>query len=171
MQTFEATVEIDAKPGGKKFQGVWLVTKDGQRQVISYRPHGWWRAFEGRRVEATGEPYAPRGQAIAAQHFRVDKLRIVTPTPEDSLVSVSGELELHGAFKTHTWPAGTKLEGETMTVFAADDGTRYWLHHLPSPAPPLDSRVTVRAHQVEPSPFAARAGGRYLWVAAATPDG
>lgn len=169
MQTLRATVEIAEKPGGKKFQGVWLIDDQGVRHVISYRPDPWWRPFDGLQVEASGHAYTPRGQAIMAAHFRVEELRVVEPGPDDALVSISAERELTGTFTGYTWPEGTKLGGETMTVFRTEDGAQYWLHHVPEAVPALDVPMRIKAREVEPSPFVARPGGPYLWVIEAKP--
>jgi hypothetical protein len=164
MRTLSATLSIDEQPGGKKFQGVWLDADDGIRHVISYRADPWWRPFEGLRVEAKGRAYAPKGQAIAAAHFRVEELRVIDPGPDDALVSITGERELRGSFALVTWPEGTKLAGETRKVFHSDHGVAYELHRLPDSAPTLDRGVRITARVVEPSPFVARPGGPWLWV-------
>ena len=166
-----ATVQIDAAPGSKRFQGVWLKTKDGRRLLIDYRAHPWWRPFEGREVEVTGQSYTPRGQAIQAEHYRVKSMKVRKPTVEDSLISISGEVELTGTFTVYTWPKGTKLEGEKNTIFRTTSGETYWLSQRPEPMPKLDQAVKIKARVVEPSPFVARPGGPYLWVVSASPKG
>jgi hypothetical protein len=163
-QTLRGTLEIDGKPGGKKFQGVWIIADNEVRHVISYRADPWWRPFEGLQVEARGHSFAPRGQAISAAHFRVEQLEVIDPSPDDRLVSIAAERELTGAFTIYTWPEGAKLEGETTTVFRTDDGAQYWLSGVPDPAPALHRPVRITAREVEPSPFMARPGGPYLWV-------
>lgn len=165
LPSIRAKVEIDDEPGGKRFQGVWLVPEDGsERMVIAYRPDPWWQTVDGRTVDVDGETYQPEGQAIGAIHFRVRELRVVDPTPEDQLIIIRGKREFSGQFTTHTWPAGTKLEGEKSTVFVSDAGTQYWMETYLDPAPPMDERVTIEALEVEPSNFVARPGGPYLWV-------
>lgn len=163
LERFEALVEIDAKPGGKRFQGVWLAT-GGVRWLISYRADPWWRHFEGREVRVAGERYDPQGQAIAADHFRVESMEIVEPTMDDEIISVSGKRELAGRFASYRWPAKTKLAGETSTVFDADDGTRYWLWDDAGLEPKPGKLARVEARIVEPSNFIARPGGPYLWI-------
>ena len=163
---FGATLSIDEQPGGKRFQGVWLDGDDGVRRVIAYRADPWWQPFDGRRVEVEGTPYEPRGQAIMAAHFRVEALRVVEPSTEVALVSITGERELFGSFFEATWPKGTKLAGETRTVFRSEDGETYELYRLPEPHPPLDRPVRVSARLVELSPFVAHVGGMHLWVIA-----
>lgn len=167
--TLRATVDIDDEPGGKKFQGVWLVTEDGNRHVISYRADPWWTDFEGRTVDATGKPYTPRGQAIMADHFRVEQMVVVEPTVDDPLIMITDERELEGKFTFYEWPKKTKLAGSRALVFEGTDGTRYWLSERPDPPPPVDEHVTIKARLVEPSNFVARPGGAYLWVVAVEP--
>jgi hypothetical protein len=169
MQTLRATLTIDEQPGGKKFQGVWLDADDGIRRVISYRADPWWQPFDGLRVEAKGRSYAPKGQAISAAHFRVEELRIIDPAPDHALVFISGERELMGSFASVTWPEGTKLAGETRRVFHSDHGVAYELYRLPDPAPASDQSLRITARVVEPSPFAGRPGGSWLWVMNVTP--
>lgn len=162
--TLRAKVDIDDKPGGKKFQGVWLVTEDGNRHVISYRADPWWLGFEGRTVDATGKPYTPRGQAIMADHFRVEQMIVVEPTVDDPLIMITDEHELEGKFTYYEWPKKTKLAGSKALVFEGTTGKRYWLAERPEPPPPVDEHVTIKARIVEPSNFVARPGGTYLWV-------
>jgi len=161
--TLRAKVDIDDKPGGKKFQGVWLVTEDGNRHVISYRADPWWTDFEGRTVDAVGRPYVPRGQAIMADHFRLEEMEVVDPTPEDPLIKITSERELDGKFIEVDWPKRSKLGGTKAWMFEAKDGTRYWLSDRPEKLP-HDEPVTITARIVEPSNFVARPGGPYLWV-------
>lgn len=163
LETFEAKVEIDAKPGGKRLQAVWLVT-GGSKRVIDYRANEWWRPFEGRKVSVTGESYQPQGQAISASHFRVHSLELLDPTPDDPIWKVGKEEEVSGSFTTHTWPEKTKLAGETATIFRSDAGEDFWLHDSSAVSIELDKPVTIDARRVEPSNFVARPGGAYLWV-------
>ena len=162
--TLRAKVDIDDKPGGKRFQGVWLVTEDGNRHVISYRADPWWKDFEGRTVDVTGTPYMPRGQAIMADHFRVKQMTVVEPTVDDPLIMITDERELEGKFTFYEWPKKTKLSGSKALVFEGTTGRRYWLTERPRPDPPIDEPVKIKARIVEPSNFVARPGGPYLWV-------
>lgn len=161
---FRARVRIDKKPGGKRFQGVWLVEESGQEWLIAYRPDPWWRPFEGEWVLVKGESYQPQGQSIGADHLRVERLRIETPEMEHELVEVREAVELAGTFTTYTWPKKTKLEGETATVFRSEEGDTYWLAAPVEDPPALDAPCTVSGRIVEPSPFVARPGGPYLWI-------
>jgi len=109
--------------------------------------------------------YSPEGQAIAATHFEVVSLRpLDTTVPID--VALGEEKARSGRFVIYTWPEGTKLEGESATQFVADGGATYWLAARPGNLPPIGTTVTIRAREVEPSPFVSRPGGPYLWVVA-----
>ncbi|MCY1009770.1 hypothetical protein OV079_30250 [Nannocystis pusilla] len=161
---FTATVRVDAEPGDKKFQGVWLERDDGVRWVVAYRPEPWLAAFEGQRVQVTGAVYQPEGQAILAPHFRVETLRLAPGATTDApFVAVLAERRLAGTFQERVGGPGTKLEGERYLVFEADDGTAYLLANAPAGG---DSgrAATVKARVIEMSPYVARRGGPYLWV-------
>lgn len=165
---FEATLEIDAEPGGKRFQGVWLVLSGGERLVVDYRATAWWMSFRGRKVRVTGEHWTPdpRAQSIGAAHFRVHELSLIDPHQEPFAdpIGLGPERELDGQFEKYSWPEGTKLAGETVLVFRATAGPRYWLAATPDPTPVPEQPVRVRGRTVTPSPFAARPGGAYLWI-------
>lgn len=163
LESFEATVEIDDQPGGKRLQAVWLVSGK-TRRVIDYRANEWWKPFDGRKVKATGASYSPEGQAISADHFRVHSLELLDPTPDDDLWMVSKQESFTGAFVTQTWPKQSKLGGETATIFRSDEGEDFWLHDATAITIELDKSVTIKARRVEPSNFVARPGGPYLWV-------
>lgn len=160
---FAAVVRVDAKPGGKKFQGVWLERDDGERWVVAYRAEPWLVAFEGRRVDVTGAVYQPTGQAILATHFRIETLRLAGPESDAEFVAALAELRLSGTFKERVGESGTKLEGERYRVFEADDGAVYLLANYPERGEP-GVAATVRARVVELSPYTAHRGGTYLWV-------
>ena len=165
-QAFEAVLQIEAKPGEKRLQGVWLERADGQRWIIAYRAEPCWRPFAGRRVRARGETYQPEGQAVLATHFRVRALELVDPKAEPmaELIALGDEQVLSGSFQQMTWPAGSKLEGESQLVFERSDGTRYFLSGVPQAAPAAGQRVEVRAREATPSPYMAHPGGPHLFV-------
>ncbi|MGB1014613.1 MAG: hypothetical protein ACPG4T_10805 [Nannocystaceae bacterium] len=123
---FSAEVEIDDKPGGKRFQGVWLVREDGQRWVTAYRALGFWKVFEGTTVNVVGSKYRPRGQAIGATHFQVETLT-VDPQLGTPWIGLGPKETLMGHFQQETGAAGTKLEGETWVVFISDANASYQL--------------------------------------------
>ncbi len=162
IQVFEARVEIDPTPGGKKFQGVWLVRADGARWVIAYRPLEIWRPFEGKQVKVEGALYEPFGQSIGAPHFRVDRMT-VDPESMASLVRVERERLLTGHFENETMEEGTKLAGQHFLTYSAE-GVRYLLANAPPDPPTPGAKVRVRAREVELSPFAAHLIGPTLWI-------
>jgi len=167
QESFEATVQIDPKPGDKAFQGVWLAREDGERWVIAYRAEPWFQPFEGQRVRVTGERFIPEGQAIMAPHFRVDTLRRVDEGKADPsaspVIGLGPEQQLEGVFEDRVGAPGTKLEGEPYRVFTASGGESFLLSHAPEDAQP-GRRVLIRARAVELSPYMARRGGPTLWV-------
>ena len=164
LEVLLARVEIDDAPSHKRFQGVWLVTEDGQRHVIDYRARPWWLPFDGRRVQAKGVHYSPFGQAISAPHFRIELMTVIEPTVDDQLVSITGEQTLEGQLEVFEWPKQTKLADEQEVRFAT--GEHSWpLYERPDPLPELGKPLTVKGRIVELSPFAAHIGGGQLWIA------
>lgn len=75
----EGRFEIDPIPGGKRFQGSWLVLDNGKRYVVSYRPVAKYFPFVDKRVYVTGRPYTPGRdtQHMMAEHFQVDTMELV----------------------------------------------------------------------------------------------
>ncbi len=168
---FTATVRIDAEPGAKRLQAVWLERADGSQWVIDYRPRACWRPLEGATVTATGSVYTPQGQAISAIHFRVDALRATELTPELGLVAVGPEQTLTGTLLNAVGEAGTKSEGSGWTEFRDNDGPTWPLYN-PSALGELTGAVTLTVREVELSPFSAHIGGPQLCILdarAATP--
>jgi hypothetical protein len=74
----EARYEVDPIPGGKRFQGSWLVLDDGTRYVLSYRPVPEHYRYVDKRVIVTGRPYRPGRdtQHILATHFEVTSMEL-----------------------------------------------------------------------------------------------
>ena len=74
----EGYYEVDPIPGGKRFQGSWLVLDDGQRYLLSYRPLPKYFRYVDKRVSVTGRPYMPGRdtQHIMATHFQVDSIKL-----------------------------------------------------------------------------------------------
>ena len=54
VETFTATLKIDATVGSKAFQGVRLEVEDGRTFLVAYRPDDRWRSFDHKRVRVTG---------------------------------------------------------------------------------------------------------------------
>jgi hypothetical protein len=163
LEAFDAKIAIDAQPGGKKFQGVWLERDDGERWVVAYRPLGWLRAFEGERVHVTGERYQPHGQAIAGTHFRIATLRVVDPSLGAMFVEAGPERTYLGAFVELVGDPGTKGEGERYHVFDAEGEDRFLLANVPEDLV-VGRPVTVKARTMAYSPFVAHRGGPMLWI-------
>jgi hypothetical protein len=69
----EGRYEVDPIPGGKRFQGSWLILDDGTRYVLSYRPHPDHYRFVDKRVRVMGRPYTPGRdtQHMLAKHFQI----------------------------------------------------------------------------------------------------
>ena len=70
--------EVDPIPGGKRFQGAWLVLDDGTRYVIAYRPIPEHFRFLDKRVRIEGRPYMPGAdtQHIQATHLEVRTIEL-----------------------------------------------------------------------------------------------
>lgn len=160
---FEAVVRVDEKPGGKRFQGVWLERADGPRLLISYRADGCWTPFAGEKVRVTGAAYTPEGQAIGAEHFRVATMELVDRTKPIRFVSVGAERELTGKFGLGQGAPGSKMADSTWDVFSAD-GSSYQIAN-PSLIGELSGHpAKVKAREVVRTPFSAHMGGRVLWL-------
>ena len=127
------------------------------------------------RVE--GELYQPEGQALTDEHLRVTWLRPLDP--QAALVHIGPRQTRRGRFVAITGEPGSKLAGETRTVFVDDAGHSHELAHLPAPRarrspdrpdsapadPSLpDHEVSIESHPVELSPHSAHVGGSWLWV-------
>ncbi len=161
--SFQATVRIDAKPGGKQFQGVWLDRAGHEPLLIAYRPYGYWKPFEGKVVTVTGERYQPHGQSIGADHFRVHTMT-VDPKSMTDFVRVDPELSYVGKFEKRAMPAGSKLAGVTYDYFMANDGVSYAVANTPKDKIAVGTQVRVKARQVKRSPFMSHVGGPHLWI-------
>ncbi len=183
-----ATVRIDAEPGGKKFQGVWLelpgteVIPRSGRWVIDYRATEIWRSFENEEVIVTGKHYTPVGQAINSPHYKVATMRFAhRPSRSVPLRAIGPEQLLRGAFVEQVWPAGTRRAGDVDRTFTTDDGRSYGLATgsaapevgpgVGSPANPAPGRLygpgprAITCREVEPDPaYAADTGGPKLFV-------
>ncbi len=165
-----ATLRMDAQPGGKKFQGVWLelggteVIPRSGRWVIDYRATEIWRSFENAEVIVTGAHYQPIGQAINSPHYKVATMRFArAPSHAVPLRSIGPERVLRGAFVEHVWPAGTRRAGEIERNFTTDDGQTYGL--AAGSAAPETGPVAITCREVEPDPtYAADLGGPKVFV-------
>lgn len=168
LDTLRGVLSIDARPGAKKFQGVWLVSDDGERFVLDDRSRSLWTPFDGSVVAVTGEHVSPIGQAIHGQHFRVHQLRFIDrPSRARDLMSFGPERSLRGTLLSDPAPLGSKLEGCSIMSFQRDDGARFGLYAVEEPgAIATDTLVEVKAREVELNrAWAASTGGPHLWVA------
>src|SRR5690606_4502318 len=148
----------------KRFQGVWLEFADGARWVIDYRAREPWRSFQDREVFVTGGCYEPRGQAIMATHFRVDRMRLVDPVRgQQPYLEVGPEQLLRGELVVESAPAGSKLAGTSALTFRGEDGTRYPVigDGALTPAGPVAVRARVLLADLT---YAARSGDSDLWI-------
>jgi hypothetical protein len=162
----EAIVRIDAEPGGKKFQGVWLDFGTDRRWVIAYRAHGLWKPFENREVIVTGQCYQPFGQAIGATHFRVDGMRFVKPERgRGPILALGPEQRLRGTFTEYTFAPGSKRAGSPERSFTEDAGKQYLIAGASDDLPALGTAARIWARDVVPDlSWTAQADGPNLWI-------
>lgn len=168
---FEAIVTVATEVGGKKEQPVWLVSGDGQRRIVAYRPEPWFAAFDGHRVHVTASPWTPKGQALSGEHVRIETLELAAsdPQPERArYTSLGPEQTLRGRFVEHTGAPGTKSEGERSTRFVAQDGTAYQLANVPEGVT-TEVNTSIRVRTTTVSRFAAHEDGPTIWVLAVLP--
>jgi hypothetical protein len=164
LKEYRATLRIDAQPGGKKFQGVWLDFGDDTRWVIDYRPRELWRGFADHEVTVTGHCYRPFGQAINAPHFRVATMSFVRrPATAVPYFSIGPERWITGAFRTLTFPAGSKRAGDQEPRFHDEHGTAY--HVAGEASSTVEGPATIRARVLERNrAYTATTGEDDLWI-------
>lgn len=160
----EGVVRIEAGPGSKRFQGVWLERPDGERLVLAYRAYDWLKSLEGRAVRMTGETYVPKGQAVMATHYRVDTVWVLADASAVPILGFGPQTTLTGTLVKKTGPAGPASAGEPFLTFLTADGTEYLVEGAPAElAEGVPTQVQARA--VAPSmQYTARRGGDWLWV-------
>ncbi|MEO8703998.1 MAG: hypothetical protein ABI867_28365 [Kofleriaceae bacterium] len=123
---YRATLRIDAQPGGKKFQGVWLDFGGAKRWVLDYRTNDLWESFQDAEVRVTGHCYEPFGQAIQAVHFEVDTLTFASaPKMAVPYFAIGPKRLYRGSFIATTAPPGSKLAGTVTTKFQVTSGKAY----------------------------------------------
>ncbi len=160
---FEAVVRVDEKPGGKRFQGVWLERAEGPRLLIEYRALGCWTPFAGEKVSVTGASYSPEGQSIQAAHFKVATMELVDKSKPIRFISVGPVQELTGKFGLGQGAPGSKMADSTWDVFSGG-GSSYLIAN-PSEIGKLTSQpAKVTAREVVRTPFSTHMGGRVLWL-------
>jgi len=163
-RTLTGTVRVGAGEGVPLgFEGVHLDEPDGTKWIVAYEQDPLWRAFDGQIVAAKGAPYEPVSHAVPAKHFRVESWQLADPKTASVYVSVGPIVELSGTIAVTKRPAGSKLEGEDAVTFHATDGRTFVVVNLP-PSVTGDAVVTVRAREIEWSPYAAHVGGDPLWI-------
>jgi hypothetical protein len=152
----EGRYEVDPIPGGKRFQGTWLVLDDGTRYVLSYRPVPEYFPFVDKRVSVTGLPYTPGRdtQHILAAHLQVVSIELapgekpyarppaILPAPpllrtsDDIIARIGRWGQVVGWLtaitddpNTHFGIGHLKLEDETRitALYAAEE---LWSHYL-----------------------------------------
>jgi hypothetical protein len=123
----EGCYEVDPIPGGKRFQGAWLVLDDGTRFVIGYRPIAAHSEFIDKRVVVKGRPYmpGPDTQHIMATHLEIHSIELApgetpyanppTEVPAPPLVRTAGEL----AARCGHW---VRVQGTLESVRKDPDG-------------------------------------------------
>jgi hypothetical protein len=159
--SFVARLVIDAEPGGKRFQGVWL-EHGGERWVVDYRATGVWKPFDGLDVRVTGERWTPdpRAQAIQAPHFKVARLEVADRKQAKRFFAIGPEREVTGSFVSVAGEPGSKSEGSTIHYFETED-RRYEI----AGGEPGSGRSTATVRDVEINPaWAATRGGPFIWV-------
>jgi hypothetical protein len=164
-------LRIDAEPGAKRFQGVWLEVADrDERWLVDYRANPLWRSFADRAVVVTGHPYAPdpRAQAVRAPHFEIERMCLTdTPMGSTPLRAIGPKQQLAGTFVSRAWPDTAKLAGSAELVFESGD-TSYVVASLSAGISPGPATVTARI--VDPDPtYAAITGDPQLWILDVSP--
>ena len=158
-----ATVRVDPEPSGtKKFQGVWLERKGGERQVIAYNTRSIWAQFDGKEVLVTGQVYQPPGQSISAEHFRVNTLTVADPQNAGLYTGVGPSQEMTGKIEVETGTPGSKMGGETWRTF--NTGSMSFQLANPSAFKQWKGTFVIQARSVNRSPFTAHMPGPTLWV-------
>ena len=108
-----ARLTIDPKPADKALQAVWLAREDGtgERFVIAYEHHAFWRPFANLSVKVSARRLQPPGRAMAAPHLEVLSLAPVDPKAHTDPAHVGRLLKLAGRFERRTGEPGSKSEG------------------------------------------------------------
>lgn len=165
-QTVERTaiVRVDAEPGGKRFQGVWLELGDQTRWVIAYRARGLWTPFADTQVVVTGHCYRPHGQAINATHFHVDTMRPVDRKDARRFLAVHPEQLVRGQVVVAEAEAGSKAALSSLQHFREDGGTTWWVAGSDERLS-IGRRMTAQVRVVEISlSWAATVDGPHVWI-------
>ena len=102
-ETQKGTIVVDppSPSGGKDFQGVWLVTADGEKKLVSYHKRSVWAQFDRKAVTVTGASYIPQGQSVMADHFRIESLTLQKTDDTARYVRVGPKKKMHGTIQLH----------------------------------------------------------------------
>lgn len=161
-----AIVRVDAEPGGKRFQGVWLDFGNDTRWVIAYRPHDIWKQFADTQVVVTGHCYTPFGQAIHATHFHVDTMRPVDRKDARRFLAVHPERLVRGEVVVAEAEVGSKAALSTLHQFREDGGATWWVAGSDARLT-VGRRITAQVREVEISmSWTATVGGPHVWIGA-----
>ena len=155
-------VDPDRPTAGKRFRGVWFTPENGIKTLVAYNAHSIWAQFDGQTVSVSGEEYVPQGQAIQAPHFRIHRLTVTDPNATGHYISAGPETERSGTLTLARGEPGSKMANETWWVFRTG-GMQYQLLN-PGRWTLTQGEVTLRAHDVQRSPFSAHMSGPSLWV-------
>lgn len=158
IEFFEATVRIDAQPGGKQFQGVWLDRDGGTTYLVAYRPQPELAALEGQRVEVAGRRKypGPMTQHVQADHFELDHIAAV---PSDAPSFTGDAQTLEGTVEL---PDGGKSRVLVMLVGADDSETILRYGRTPAWEALAGKRVRVTGRPFVPG-HPQQASGPHLW--------
>ncbi|MDX9722475.1 MAG: hypothetical protein RBU37_17145 [Myxococcota bacterium] len=160
LETFMATLKIDATVGSKAFQGVHLEVEDGRSFLVAYRPDERWRSFEDERVQVTGRPYTPGAltQHILAEHFEVqsiDKADLGAPSWTGDTETLEGQL-----VEEPMGPPGSKLADELTHWLLLDDGARLLIGGAGGAL--VGKRVKATGRRWKPSPYVSHIGALHF---------
>ena len=153
----EGRYELDPIPGGKRFQGAWLVLDDGTRHIIAYRPVPEHFAYLEKRVLVEGRPYVPGRdtQHVLATHLEVHSIRLAhgeTPyllPPDEPIAPPVVRTSAGLAARNGRW---AKVIGTLESVCDSADG------HLGLARLRLEDGTEVRARNVRPGEWSCLCG-------------
>ena len=162
-QRLAGVLRVDTEPGSKRLQAVALVPSDGSEAVVlSYRAPAFWQSLNGRTALVYGRPEQPdpRAQAVVAPHFAWTRVELADRLDPDAAWVSVGRLEaVKGRVEVRAGDPGTKSEGSSWTVIAAERALR-----VANPdGLEVGAEVELLGHLLEPSPVRTGMGGPELW--------
>lgn len=161
VRELTGTLRVDAEPGARRFQGVWLEAVDGSaRWLLAYRLEPWAVGMDGASLRVVGRTWTPDP---SEQHVQAEHLRLVSAHTSDRLaptpwVELGESTTWQGRFRDTVWEQGTKLEGEHQLLFVASEGSWPVWGGLPEGAA-LDVDGALTGRLATPSPVNAGPGG------------